>query len=219
LLVLNKCDAVRVRLDDLSQQLAGPLLPISARTGEGIADKLLPAMVDACPTLTTALGREVPAWRSTAVQRASQRAAMLSGLAGVEPVPLLDLPFQMLIQLRLVLRVAAVYGEPVGDRYSRELLATLIGGAGLRYAGQQLAKAVPVVGWAASGALAAAGTYAIGKLARTYFEHGRRLPTPNLKPLGVKRRRVAHGGEQDATSPVTPETPNDDKHDEDHLHR
>jgi uncharacterized protein (DUF697 family) len=192
ILALNKCDALNDPTDvaRLSGQLAYPLHAVSARTGEGLIDSLLPAIVEVCPTLTTALGREVPAWRRTAVQHATQRAAMLSGLAGVEPVPLLDLPFQMLIQLRLVLRVAAAYGEPIGDRYSRELLATLVSGAGLRYAGQQLTKLVPVVGWVASGALAAAGTFAIGKLATTYFEHGRKWPKPQLHlPIPERLRK------------------------------
>ena len=193
ILALNKVDVLAdaAQVARLTQQLGYPLVPVSAKTGQGVVDALLPAMVAACPTLTTALGREVPAWRSMAVQNAAQRAALLSGLAGVEPVPLLDLPFQMLIQLRLVLRVAAAYGEPIGDRYSRELLATLVGGAGLRYVGQQLAKLVPLVGWVASGALAAAGTFAIGKLAAAYFENGRRLPRPHLN--GKAPRTASNG--------------------------
>lgn len=40
---------------------------------------------------------------------------------------------------------------------------------GLRTAAQQLLKLIPVAGWAESGVLAAAGTYAIGKSAEAYF--------------------------------------------------
>jgi len=45
----------------------------------------------------------------------------------------------------------------------------------LRYLGQQLAKVIPLAGWAASGALAAGGTWAIGKAATGYFENGRHI--------------------------------------------
>lgn len=180
IVTLNKCDQLSepAQAEQLSHQLAHPLVPIAARSGLNVIEKLLPCIADACPHLTTALGREVPAWRSVAVERATNRAAALSGLAGVEPVPLLDIPFQALIQMRLVLRIAAAYGVPVGDRYSRELIVTLVGSAGLRVLAQQLAKVVPVLGWAASGALAAAGTWAIGRVAQAYFENGRRLTLP-----------------------------------------
>lgn len=191
LVVLNKCDLQSpcASADEVSRSLAQPVIPISARTGQNVITHLLPAMANACPNLTPALGREVPAWRSQAVQRVIMRAAALSGLTGLEPVPLLDLPFQVVLQLRLVLRIAATYGEPVGDRYSRELIATLLGSAGVRYVGQQLAKIVPLVGWAASGALAAGATWAIGRVAATYFEHGRRFPLPLVPNVG---KRLTH---------------------------
>lgn len=191
LVVLNKCDLQSpcATADEVTRALAQPVIPISARTGQNVISHLLPAMADACPNLTPALGREVPAWRSQAVQRVIMRAAALSGLTGLEPVPLLDLPFQVVLQLRLVLRIAATYGEPVGDRYSRELIATLLGSAGVRYVGQQLAKIVPLVGWVASGALAAGATWAIGRVAATYFEHGRRFPLPPVPDVG---KRLTH---------------------------
>lgn len=196
IVTMNKCDQLSDPqvVDQLSRQLAHPLVPIAARTGLNVTGKLLPCIVDACPHLTTALGREVPAWRTVAVDRATQRAAALSGLAGVEPVPLLDIPFQALIQMRLVLRIAAAYGVPVGDRYSRELIVTLIGSAGMRVLAQQLTKVVPVLGWAASGALAAAGTWTIGRVARAYFENGRHLAWPQ------RRRLMGDSGEEKQAS-------------------
>ncbi|HEY4689502.1 MAG TPA: DUF697 domain-containing protein [Anaerolineae bacterium] len=175
--ILNKMDQVREReaTDRLGRMLAYAVIPIAAYDGTNVVNRLLPHMVDVCPSLTTALGREVPAWRRVAAQRVTRRAVAVSGLVGVEPVPLLDIPFQVLIQLRLVLRLAAIYGEPVGDRYSRELLATIASGAAMRYLGQQLSKVIPLVGWIASGGLAAGGTWAIGRIAMEYFENGRRV--------------------------------------------
>jgi small GTP-binding protein len=189
--VLNKLDQARQpgEVERLSRTLACPVIPIAARDGTNVATLLLPHIVDASPNLATALGREVLAWRRIAAQRVTRRAMVLSGLAGVEPVPLLDIPFQVLLQLRLVLRLAAIYGEPVGDRYNRELLATMVSGAALRYLGQQAVKLLPILGWGASGALAASGTWAIGKIATEYFESGRQL-----------RKRQAGGKRQEAGS-------------------
>ncbi|MCS6846978.1 MAG: DUF697 domain-containing protein [Anaerolineae bacterium] len=185
LIAANKMDAVSdpAAPQALSRALACPVVGCSARDGSNIVEELLPRIADISPQLNTALGREVPAWRAHAARRVTERAAILSGLVGIEPVPVVDIPFQALIQLRLVMRLAAIYGEPQADRYSRELLATLAGSAVLRYAGQQITKAVPLVGWIASSALAAGGTWAIGKAAEAYFAHGRKL--------GRGRRREA----------------------------
>ena len=210
-LIVNRMDAVADAhaVEQLKRMLGCPVIPISARQGTNIASHLLPHLVDVCPGLNTALGREVPAWRPIAAQRVTRRAIALSGLVGVEPVPLLDIPFQVLIQLRLVLRLAAIYGEPLSDRYGRELLATIVSGAGLRYAGQQLAKFVPLLGWAVSGGLAAGGTWAIGRFATKYFENSRHVPRPALfrrpslrhavgrlrEPLTASRRALSRIGE------------------------
>lgn len=192
IVVLNQHDLHQEHseIDRLGRMLSSKVIPISARDEANVATHLLPHMVDTCPGLATALGREVPAWRRIAAQRVTQRAVAMSGLVGVEPAPLLDIPFQVLIQLRLVLRLAAIYGEPSGDRYSRELLATIVSGAGLRYLGQQLAKLIPLVGWAASGGLAAAGTWAIGRLATEYFENGRRVGTKTTAERGQMEAHV-----------------------------
>lgn len=78
--------------------------------------------------------------------------------------------------MRLVLRLGALHGHTLSDRYSRELLATVTTGLVARYATQQVAKLVPIVGWLAASGLAAASTWDIGRAATEYFRHGRALP-------------------------------------------
>lgn len=165
-----------------ARALSTPVVPICALNGWNVVEGLLPRMVQTCDRVNMALGRETPAWRPHAARRVIRRSAMLSGLIGAEPIPLLDLPVQVMIQLRALLRIAAIYGENQGDRYGRELLATLISGAGLRILTQQIAKAVPLVGWLCSGGFAAGGAWLIGQSARHYFAHGRRfdIPRPRL---------------------------------------
>ncbi len=183
LIVLNKIDQVadQASVAELNRTLACTLFPIEARDFQSINAGLLPHLVEASPNLATPLGREVLGWRRTAAQRVINRSMLVSGLVGTEPAPLLDLPLQVLIQLRLVLRLGAIYGEPVNDRYSGELLVTMASSVALRYVSQQLVKLIPFVGWVVSGALAAGGTWAIGELAQKYFENGRQIPRPAVR--------------------------------------
>jgi uncharacterized protein (DUF697 family) len=116
------------------------------------------------------------AFRRQTAYRVMRKTAMISALFGAEPIPLLDVPFQVVLQMRLVLRVAAIYGEPMTDQYGKELLATLVSGVLTRYLGQQAAKLVPVLGWVVSGGMAAASSWTIGRMALAYFENERRLP-------------------------------------------
>mgnify|MGYP001278291917 CR=1 FL=1 len=177
LIAANKMDrlASTDALQRWARVLGCEILPIAAATGMNLVTLLLPRLADASPSLATALGREITSWRRTAAARAMRRAAVLSGLTGLEPIPLLDLPFQIFIQLQMVLRIGAIYGQPLTDRYSREMLATMVSAVALRMGGQQLMKVIPFVGWAASGALAAAGTWTIGRIAVEYFERGRKV--------------------------------------------
>ncbi|MBI4675900.1 MAG: DUF697 domain-containing protein [Chloroflexi bacterium] len=191
LIVANKLDAGQSpdAFKRWGRVLGCEILPVAASTGMNVATLLVPRLADTSPGLATALGREITTWRRDAAGRAMRRAATLSGLTGLEPIPLLDLPFQIFIQLQMVLRIAAIYGQPLNDRYSREMLATMVSAVALRFGGQQLFKVIPFVGWAASGALAAAGTWTIGRIALEYFERG--------KSVGLRFHKDEGGGMKD----------------------
>ena len=75
----------------------------------------------------------------------------------------------------MVARIGAIYGHPPASDYSKELVLTGAGSVALRLLAQQAAKAVPVLGWAVSGLLAAATTWLVGQTALAYFE-GRATP-------------------------------------------
>src|SRR5262249_45557199 len=90
-------------------------------------------------------------------------------------IPLVDIPILLGNQIRLILRIAAIYGEPMSAQHARELVATIAGGLLLRYLAEEVAKAVPIGGDLISGSIAAAGTWAIGQVAVEYFENGKNL--------------------------------------------
>jgi len=90
-------------------------------------------------------------------------------------------------QIRLVLRLAALYGEPVDSanttRHLRELVAVMAGGLGLRYLAEQVAKAIPFGGDFISGAIAGAGTWAMGQVILEYYESGKNIKPQRLRTL------------------------------------
>ncbi len=179
LVALNKADLwadrPEVVLTSMEQRLGAEVLPVSAYDSAEAQHRFLEWMVEACPHLAVPLGREIAAFRHAVAQRLIRRAALLCGLVSVEPIPLVDLPVQVGAQVGLVARIGAMYGHPPASDYSKELVLTGAGSVTLRLLAQQAAKAVPVLGWAVSGLLAAAATWLVGQTALAYFE-GRATP-------------------------------------------
>lgn len=165
------------------------IIPISARTGKNIVDELIPSMIDASPEAALVIGYELPRFRRTAAQRIIRNATLVSLAAGLEPIPLVDIPILLGTQIRLVLRIAALYGEPLsspdGRSHARELVATMAGGIGLRYLAEQAAKAVPFGGDFLAGAIAGAATWSIGEVALEYYEDGKRIDPNHLRKMYV----------------------------------
>jgi small GTP-binding protein len=188
LVALNKVDLVRRDLRavmrDLSFRLQGvQVVPIAARSGEGVADRLIPAIIQTNNGLAVVIGRTLPAYRATAARRIIQSTAWWALLLGAEPIPGLDLPMLLGLQARMVLRLAAIYGETFSAHHARELITTIAGGLVTRYIGQELAKLVPGVGWVVAGLVAAAGTSTMGRVAEAYFASGHQLTPSQLADL------------------------------------
>jgi uncharacterized protein (DUF697 family) len=80
-------------------------------------------------------------------------------------VPGADLPLLTLNQLRLALRIAATYGEEMNRERLPEALAVVAASFGLRTVARELLDLVPFAGWALKGAVAYAGTKAVGEAA------------------------------------------------------
>jgi uncharacterized protein (DUF697 family) len=184
---LNKIDMLgrdyQKVADDASTRLGVPVVPISAKKGTNVAEKLVPALVDALPDLAVALGRELPHLRRSMANKLVKQSSILNTAAGAEPLPFIDIPILLTTQARMVLRIAAIYGEPFTAKHAKELIGTIGGGLAFRYLAQQGAKLVPVGGWAVAGGIAALGTWAIGQVAIEYFESGKRLTRPQMRDM------------------------------------
>ncbi len=194
LVLLNKIDLIRERdrnsvVNDAEHKLATNVLAVSAKTGEGIAEQVIPAIVEMNPQIAVAIGRALPAYRRQASDRVIREATVVAAGIGLEPVPVVDLPLLVGHQLRMVLRLAAIYGESFSVRHARELIGTIAGGVGIRFVGEQAAKLLPGPGWLISAGFASGGTFAIGKAAVAYFESGKQLQPKQLKSIYKRLRR------------------------------
>src|SRR5438552_11830453 len=179
------------------------VIPIAGKTGHNVAEELIPAMIEASPEAALVIGHELPAYRRAAAQRIIRNATLLSLAAGIEPIPLIDIPILLGIQIRLVLRLAALYGEPLDSanamKHARELLATMVGSLGLRFLAEQAAKAVPFGGDFVAGAIAGAATWSIGQVALEYYEGGKQINRGRLRELYMtlyRRFRREHTPEE-----------------------
>ncbi|MBS3974392.1 MAG: hypothetical protein KGZ89_05940 [Actinobacteria bacterium] len=102
--------------------------------------------------------------KSTALQNAF--------VGGLVIVPGADLPVMTANQAKMILQIAAAYGETLGLRRSVELLGVVGGGLTMRSIARQAAGIVPALGWAMKGGIAYSGTIAMGYAAIAYFERG-----------------------------------------------
>jgi len=194
ILAVNKVDTLKggESGDQMATEVAVLLgavgvIPISGKTGTNIAEELIPAMIEASPEAALVIGHELPTYRRVAAQRIIRNATLVSLAAGIEPIPLIDIPILLGTQIRLVLRLAALYGEPLDSadamKHARELIVTMAGGLGLRYLAEQAAKMVPFGGDFIAGAIAGAGTWSIGQVALEYYDGDKQISPRRLRQL------------------------------------
>jgi uncharacterized protein (DUF697 family) len=119
----------------------------------------------------TALAARLPVLRRAVcdelIRSFSKKNAIVSAAVFI---PGVDMPVLTLNQARLVLRIALAYGQEIDKERAVELLGVVGFGFGLRTVARELLDLVPVAGWALKGAVAYAGTKAIGEAAVRYFD-------------------------------------------------
>jgi uncharacterized protein (DUF697 family)/CRP-like cAMP-binding protein len=116
--------------------------------------------------------------RSNAV-KVVERYSLWSGVAGIIPVPFLDLAAVGGVQIQMLRRISRIYGVPFSANRGKALIAGLAGSmipASSGMGAASMTKSVPVVGTAVSAvvmpALSAGATYAIGMAFIQHFASG-----------------------------------------------
>lgn len=130
-------------------------------------------LVERIPAKRLALAHNYAFMRRAVAVEHVKNTAMQNALVGaVMIIPGADMPIMTANQAKMVLQIAAAYGEQLGTERIRELLPVLGGGYALRTAARQVVTLVPGFGWAIKGGIGYTGTIAMGYAAIKYFEHG-----------------------------------------------
>jgi len=124
---------------------------------------------------------EIAATESEALRLVNSYMGWSAG-AGLVPIPVVDLAAISGVQLKMIHSLTKLYGIPFSREAAKSILAALVGGGGslvLAAPASSMLKFIPVVGYVAGAltqpALAAASTYALGKVFIQHFETGGNL--------------------------------------------
>ncbi len=171
---------------------AGGMLRLAFSDSEAGWDRLFALCAEAAGDRGTALGRRYPVVRRAAARRLIGRTAVQNVLiALVFFVPGADMPPMTLNQSKMVLRIAAMYGQPVDKERALELVAMVAMGFGFRGIGRALGRAVPGLAIVMRMITAYTATLAVGLGAIAYFEQGAPASTSKVVAMvGSLRERM-----------------------------
>lgn len=143
------------------------------------------------PDLSIPLSRQFPILREEAAWEEINATSKQNALLGAIPIPGADLPLMTANQLKMILRIAAMYDLPISVDRARELLAVVGGGFALRAVARQVAKFIPV-GAVVGAGVGYSGTLAMGKGAIEYFKRmaPHEVPVRREEPLSAEPNRV-----------------------------
>jgi small GTP-binding protein len=187
--VMNKIDLVRTERQKVIENAAAALrlqpdqiIPIVARTGEGLGDVLVAISITE-PEVVAALGQALPEYRWQLAWRSIVSGASAAAVIALTPLPVVDFIPLAATQSVMVLSIARIYNYKITLNRARELIVTF----GLGFLGrmlfQELSKLGGVPGWLLSAAIAASTTVAMGYAASVWFETGERVSGDTLKRL------------------------------------
>lgn len=151
---LSILDAMTVTLDSAEEVLASWF-------ADNARDKKV-AFARCFPWLRQAIAKEYVS--TTALQNAA--------VGGLLFIPGADMPVMTLNQAKMVVQIAACYGQPLSTERIKELLVVVGGGFAFRTVARQVVGLVPGFGWAIKATIGYSGTLAMGYGAIEYFERG-----------------------------------------------
>jgi uncharacterized protein (DUF697 family) len=127
--------------------------------------------------LRTALGHNFEFVRRAVARETVKKTAWQNAAVGALLfIPGADMPVMTLNQGKMLLQIAAAYGQPLDTERIKELGAVVAGGFLFRTFAREVVGLIPGFGWAVKGGIAYTGTVAMGTAAIAYFEQGADLP-------------------------------------------
>jgi uncharacterized protein (DUF697 family) len=144
-----------------------------------MAQKPSASMSSDSEAMASTTSADVPEQRDQVASKLVDRFAIWSGVAGLIPLPVVDVLAVGGLQLQMLRRLSQIYGVEFSENRGKALIAALAGCMIPATSGMGAAsalKAVPVVNILAAGfvmpVLSAGATYAIGKAFVQHFESG-----------------------------------------------
>ncbi|MBE3035277.1 MAG: DUF697 domain-containing protein [Actinobacteria bacterium] len=111
-------------------------------------------------------------------------------IGAVVIIPGADMPAMTANQIRMVLKIAAAYGEEIGLDRALEILSIVGAAFVFRTLARQALDFVPGFGWALKGAVGFTGTVALGEAAIAYFEAGAPLQLSHMQRISRQLERA-----------------------------
>ena len=162
---------------------------------------------------TTSLIEKTDSTRDERAAELVDRLSLWSGAAGLIPVPLVDVAAVWGVQLHMLRRLSEVYGVPFSENRGKSILTSLAGAMSAATAATtmtSLMKGVPIIGTAIGAltmpAVAACGTWVIGKVFMKHFASGGTLldfNPPDYREF-IKVQKTKFGARARETAPASP---------------
>ena len=148
-------------------------IPIDDAAAAALDRRMGEWVVAACREKRLALALSFPfVRRPLSLEAVGATSLQNAGIGLVLFIPGADMPLMTLNQAKMLLQIAAAYGEPMSAARVKELAAIVAGGFACRSVARQVAGAVPAIGWAVKAGVGYAGTKAMGLATIEYFERG-----------------------------------------------
>lgn len=152
--------------------------------------------------------------RRSRATKVVERFSFWSGVAGLLPIPFVDLAAVAALQIQMLRLISRIYDVPFSENRGKALVAGIAGtiipvstGFGMASAVKSIPIAGTAVGALATPALAVAATYAIGKVFIQHFASGGTLldfEPPNYREF-ISREMQSHLGRSSKTTPARSE--------------
>ncbi len=175
-------DAAGVADEEVAHRLAGE---------HGSSPTLENRILHAAGSGELALVLRLPALRPAYCGRVVLANATQNAVIGaVVFLPGADMPAMTANQVRMVLKIAAAYGEELGLDRALEILSVVGTAFVFRALARQALDFVPGFGWALKGAFGFSATVALGEAAIAYFEAGAPLQLQRMQRISKQVERI-----------------------------
>lgn len=148
-------------------------IPITSEAADSLCERMGKWVITACSEKKLAFAYAFSfVRRPLATEAVTSTSIQNAGIGAFMFIPGADMPILTLNQVKMVLQIAAAYGQPMTANRLKEIAFVVAGAFACRSLARQGAGLVPGLGWAVKGAIGFAGTEAMGRAVIEYFDGG-----------------------------------------------